>query len=126
MGKIGDITAITLDGTKYAVPKDTEPKVIKGGETITETQGYGDGTADGYVSIVVPRITGVRVKLSDDNRDAFENARKKVDIPVVVHGISKSYECTGCIVGEVETSATRSITEEFEIHVTDGSGIRES
>lgn len=126
MAKIGDITAITLDGTKYAVPKDTEPHVIKGGETITETQGYGDGTADGYVSIVVPRITGLRVKLSDDNRDAFENARKKVDIPVVLHGVAKSYECTGVIVGEVEVSATRSITEEFEIHVTDGSGIRES
>ena len=38
MAKIGDITAITLDGTKYAVPKDTEPHVIKGGETITETR----------------------------------------------------------------------------------------
>jgi len=126
MTRIGDITAITLDGTKFAVPKDTEPKIIKGGETITETQGYGDGTADGYVSIVVPRITSMRVKLSDDNRDAFENARKKDGIPVVVHGVAKSYECTGCIVGEVEISGTRSVTEEFEIHVTDGSGIRET
>jgi hypothetical protein len=126
MARCGDAIALTLNGTKFAIPKDTEPKVNKGGESITETQGFGDGTADAYVSIVIPKITGLRVKLSDDNRTAFENARKATDIPVVLECVSRSYECTGCIVGEIETSTTRNITEEFEIHVTDGSGIRET
>lgn len=126
MAKVGDAISITLNGTIFKIPKDTEPKVNKGGETITDTQGFGDGTADAVVSIVTPKITGVKVKLSDDNRDAFETARRSTDIPVVLQCVSKSYECTGCIVGEVETSATKRVTEEFEIHVTDGSGIRET
>ena len=126
MAKIGDAISITLNGTIFKIPKDVEPKINKGGETITETQGFGDGTADAYVSIVVPKISGLQVKISDDNREAFETARRTTDIPVVLQCVSKSYECTGCIVGEIDTSATKCLTDEFEIHVTDGSGIRES
>lgn len=126
MSKQGDAVSLTINGTRFAIPKDVEPMVIKGGETISETQGFGDGTADAYTSIVIPKITGLRVKLDDSNRDAFEENRRKTDIPFVLQCVHKSYECTGCIVGEVEMSATRNLTGEFEINVTDGSGIRES
>lgn len=126
MGRVGDAISITLNGTKFAIPKDTTPNVIKGGETITETQGFGDGTADACVSIVTPKITGVKCKVSEANKDAFETARKKTDIPIVLQCIAKSYECTGCMVGEIEIDTTKQITGEFEIHVTDGSGIRET
>lgn len=126
MGKIGDAVSLTINGTRFAIPKDTEPNVIKGGETITETQAYGDGTADSYVSNVLPRITGLRVKVSEANKDAFEAARKKPDIPIVLNCIAKSYELTGSIVGEIEISATKQMTSEFEVHCTDGAGIRES
>lgn len=126
MAKIGDAVSLTLNGTKYAIPKDVEPIVTKGGKTISEVQGYGDGTADGYISIVIPKITGLKCKISDDNRDAFEEARKMPSIPIVLECVSKSYELTGCIVGEVGISATKSVTDEFEVNATDGGGIRES
>ena len=29
--KIGDAVSLTLNGAKFAIPKDTEPEVIKGG-----------------------------------------------------------------------------------------------
>ena len=41
MGKNGDAVSLTLNGVKYAIPKDCEPMVIEGGETITETQQFG-------------------------------------------------------------------------------------
>ena len=126
MTKIGDAVSITLNGTKFAIPKDVEPNVIKGGETISEVQAYGDGTADGYVSIVIPKITGLKCKISDDNQDAFESARKNPSIPIVLECVSRSYELTGCIVGEVEISATKRVTGEFEVDAIDGGGIRES
>lgn len=124
--KIGDAVALILNGTRFAIPKDTEPVVTKGGKTITEVQGYGDGTADGYLSIVVPKITGLKVKISEDNKDAFESARQSTSIPIVLECISKSFELTGCIVGEVGISATKSVTDEFEVDALDGGGIRES
>ena len=126
MGKNGDAVSITLNGSKFAIPKDTEPNVIKGGETITETQGFGDGTAEPYTSIEIPRITGLKCKISDDNREAFENARKASKIPIVYETLGKSYELTGCVVGAVEISTTKNVTGEFEVHATDGGGIRES
>lgn len=126
MGKNGDAVSLTLNGVKFAIPKDCEPMVIEGGETITETQQFGDGTAEPYVSIETPKITGLKVKLSDDNRDAFNAARKNPKIPVVYETLGASYETTGCIVGAVETSTTKNITNEFEIHALDGGGIRKS
>lgn len=126
MAKVGDAVSLTINGTRFAIPKDTEPNVIKGGETITETQAFGDGTADSYVSNVLPRITGLRVKISEANKDAFETARKKPDIPIVLNCIAKSYELTGSIIGEIEISTTKQITSEFEVHCTDGAGIRET
>lgn len=126
MARIGDAVSLTINGTKYAIPKDTEPNVIVGGETITETQQFGDGTADAYVAMNIARITGLRVKVSDDNRQTFLDSKTKTDIPIVLQCVAKSYELTGCLVGEIEISATKSITNEFEVHCTDGSGIRVS
>lgn len=124
MARVGDAISLTINGIRYAVPKDTEPNVIEGGETITETQQYGDGTADAYVSINIPRITGLRVKVGESLEESFNQARGMTDIPFTLQCVSKSYELTGCIVGEVEVSATRRITNEFEVHCTDGTGIR--
>jgi hypothetical protein len=126
MGKNGDAVSITLNGAKFAIPKDTEPNVIKGGETISGTQQFGDGTAEPYTTLETPRITGLKCKISDDNRDAFENARKMSKIPIVYETLGKSYELTGCVVGAVELSTTKNVTGEFEVHATDGGGIRES
>lgn len=126
MAKVGDAISLTINGTKFAIPKDTEPNVIEGGETITETQQFGDGTADAYTSMNIARITGLRIKVSDALDEAFKSVRSMTDIPIVLQCVSKSYELTGCMVGEVEVSATRRITNEFEVHCTDGSGIRKS
>ena len=126
MAKVGDAISLTINGTKFAIPKDTEPNVIEGGETITDTQQFGDGTADAYVSKNIARITGLRIKVSDALDEAFKKVRSMTDVPIVLQCVSKSYELTGCMVGEVEVSATRGITNEFEVHCTDGSGIRKS
>ena len=126
MAKVGDAVSLTINGTKFAIPKDTEPNVIEGGDTITETQQFGDGTADAYVSKNIERITGLRIKVSDALDEAFKSVRSMTDVPIVLQCVSKSYELTGCMVGEVEVSATRRITNEFEVHCTDGSGIRKS
>lgn len=126
MGKNGDAVSITLNGTKFAIPKDVEPMVIKGGETISETQQFGDGTAEAYTTLETPRITGLKCKISDENRDAFEAARKNPKIPIVYETLGSSYELTGCLVGAVETSTTKNVTNEFEVHALDGGGIRES
>ena len=126
MAKVGDAISLTINGTKFAIPKDTEPNVIEGGETITDTQQFGDGTADAYVSKNIARITGLRIKVSDALDEAFKSVRSMTDVPIVLQCVSKSYELTGCMVGEVEVSATRRITNEFEVHCTDGCGIRES
>ncbi len=124
--KLGDAVSITLNGTKFACPKDIEPIVNKGGQKITETQDYGDGTADGYFSVVKAGITGLKAKINDSNRAAFDAACKLASMPVVYETIGSSYECTGCIVGETGVSTTKKITDEFAITVTDGSSIRES
>ena len=124
--KIGDAVSLSLNGTKFAIPKDTEPVVTKGGKTITETQSYGDGTGDPYMSIVIPKIAGLKIKVSEENKEAFESARQNPSIPIVLECISKSFELTGCIVGEASVSATKSVTDEFEVHALDGGGIRES
>lgn len=126
MTAIGDAISLTINGVRYAIPKDTEPNVIKGGDKITDTQEYGDGTADSYVSKVIPKITGLRVKISKDNSDAFEQACGTPDIPIILTCVQKSYELTGSVVGEIEISATRGMTGEFEVHATDGTGIRET
>lgn len=126
MAKVGDAVSLTINGTKFAIPKDTEPNVNKGGETITDTQDFGDGTADSYVSNVVPKITGLKIKVSDANKEAFETARRTPDIPIILACVSKSYELTGSVVGEIEISATKQITNEFEVRCTDGAGIRET
>lgn len=126
MARIGDAISLTINGTKFAIPKDTEPQIIEGGDTITETQQFGDGTADAYVSRNIAKITGLRIKVSDALDSVFKNVRSMTDIPFVLQCVAKSYELTGCMVGDVEVSATRRVTNEFEVHCTDGSGIRKS
>lgn len=126
MTKIGDAVSLSLNGAKFAVPRDIEPIVIDGGLTITEMQTYGDGSADGYQSQVQSRITGLKCKVSDENLDAFNAAKKNPSMPIVLECVSGSYELTGCIVGEVGVSATRRLSDEFEVNVTDGAGIRKS
>lgn len=127
MAKCGDPISLTLNGVYFAIPKDTEPNIIKGGKKITDTQDYCDGTSDSYISNVVAKITGLKVKLSDDNREAFENACATPDIPIIYETVFKTYEMTGSVVaGENEISTTKNITSEFECRCTDGAGIRES
>lgn len=126
MARIGDAISLTINGTKFAIPKDTEPQVIEGGDTITSTEQFGDGTADAYVSRNIAKITGLRIKVSDALDSVFKNVRSMTDIPFVLQCVAKSYELTGCMVGDIEVSATRRITNEFEVHCTDGSGIRKS
>ena len=126
MTKIGDAVSLTLDGAKFAIPKDTEPNVIKGGLKNTDTQDYGDGTADTYMSNVLPKITGLKVKISEANKEVFEKACSTPDIPVLLETVAKSYELTGSVIGEIEISTTKQVTSEFEVRCTDGAGIRES
>jgi len=126
MTKIGDAISLTINGTKFAIPKDTEPIKYDGGETISESQQYGDGTADGYVSVEIAKFTGVKVKVDENNIDSFNNNKAKTGIPFVLQTVGKTYEITGYIVGNPGISATKSVSEEFEIHCSDGTGIRES
>ena len=85
-----------------------------------------NGTSDAVVSINPAKFMGLKVKLSDSNRNTFNEARAKTDLPIVLQCVTKSYEMTGCIVGNKESTANRQITSDFECRCTDGSGIRES
>ena len=124
--KAGDAVSITLNGTKFAIPKDVEPIVNKGGQRATESQTFGDGTSEGYFSVIAAGITGLKVKLKDSNRKAFEDACSLESMPIVYETVGSSYECTGYIVGDFGVSSTKKITDEFAIVVSDGAGIRES
>lgn len=127
MGKCGDAISLTLNGTKYAIPKDTEPNVIDGGLKVTEIQEYGDGTADSYMSRVIGKITGLKIKVPASLEDAWANACSTPDIPIILECVSRTYELTGSVIGgEVEISSTKNLTNEFEVHCTDGAGIRKS
>ena len=126
MAKVGDAVSLTINGVKFKIPKDTEPNIIEGGDTITETQQFGDGTADAYISRNIARITGLKIKVDETLEKSFKSVKAMTDIPFVLQCVSKSYELTGCMVGETEISATRGVTNEFEVHCTDGSGIRKS
>lgn len=127
MGKCGDAISLTLNGTKFAIPKDTEPNVIDGGLKVTETQEYGDGTADSYMSKVIGKITGLKIKVESSLEDAWANACSTPDIPIILECVSRTYELTGSVIGgEVEISSTKNLTNEFEVHCTDGAGIRKS
>jgi len=123
--KTGDAVSLTLNGTRFACAKDIEPLVDKGGRKITESQGYGDGTSDGYVGVVVPSISGLKVKVSEENRDAFEAALGNPAMPIVYETVGSTYELTGYIAGEVKVSTTKKLSDEFTVYATDGS-IRES
>lgn len=127
MGKCGDAISLTLNGTKFAIPKDTEPNVIDGGLKVTETQEFGDGTADSYMSRVIGKITGLKIKVPASLEDAWANACSTPDIPIILECVSRTYELTGSVIGgEVEISSTKNLTNEFEVHCTDGAGIRKS
>ena len=78
------------------------------------------------VSIELAKITGLKVKLNDLNRDIFKEKRGKTDIPFVLQCVTGTFEITGCIVGDTGYSATKAVTDEFEVHCTDGTGIRRS
>ena len=127
MAKCGDAISLTLNGTKFAIPKDTEPNVIDGGLKVTETQEYGDGTADSYMSKVIGKITGLKIKVPASLEDAWANACSTPDIPIILECVSRTYELTGSVIGgEVEVSTTKNLTNEFKVHCTDGAGIRKS
>lgn len=124
--KIGDAQSLSLNGAIYAVPKDAEPQVIKGGLTTSESQEYGDGTADPYQTNAIGKITGLKVKVPEELADSFKEALSNPSMPIVLNTVAKSYELTGYIVGEVTISTTRRISSEFEVHASDGAGVRES
>ena len=127
MAKQGDAISLTLNGTKFAIPKDTEPNVIDGGLKVTETQEFGDGTADSYMSNVLAKITGLKIKVTPNLEDAWKNSCSTPDIPIILECVARTYELTGSVVGgEVEISSTKGLTNEFEVHCTDGAGIRKS
>ncbi|MBQ9149864.1 hypothetical protein IJX73_02925 [bacterium] len=124
--KLGDAVALTLNGTRYKVVKDVEPQINKGGKSASEAQEYGDGTADPYFVNSAGGITGLKVVVEEENADAFEKALGLNSMSVVLECVSKSYECTGFVVGDVTISATKRTTSEFDIKVSDGGGVRES
>lgn len=122
---IGDAVSLSLNGAKFSIPKDTEPQVTKGGKTNSESQDYGDGTSDPYQTIVKGKITGLKIKVPPELQDAFDAALANPSMPIVLETVATSYELTGYIVGEVEVSATKRVTNEFEVHAADGAGVRE-
>lgn len=123
MAKRGDLISISLDGTKFTAPKETEVEIIRGGEMITDAQDYADGTSDSIVTMVIPKITGCKVKVDDE--DLFYKKIKTPDIPIIVECVGKSYELTGSVIGEV-TVNNKNISSDFELRATDGNGIRQS
>lgn len=124
--KIGDAVSLSLNGTIFAIPKDVEPEVTKGGIYNSETQEYGDGTGDPYQKKAIGKITGLKVKVPPEQKDAFDAALANSSMPIVLNTLAKSFELSGHIVGEVTISATRGTSSEFEVHASDGAGVRES
>ena len=123
---IGDVEYITLNGTRFKVVQGIEPQVNKGGLHASESQDYGDGTSEPYMQKQPAGITGLQVLVEAENEEAFEHAKTLKSMPVVLQCLSRSYECSGYILGDVTISAPKRITSEFEIRVSDGGGVRES
>lgn len=123
---IGDAVAVTLNGTRYKVVQGIEPQVNKGGLHASESQDYGDGTSEPYMQNQPAGITGLQVLVESENEEAFNNAKSLKSMGVVLECLSRSYECTGYILGDVTISSTKRTTSEFEIRVSDGGGVRES
>lgn len=123
---IGDAVAVTLNGTRYKVVQGIEPQVNKGGLHASESQDYGDGTSEPYMQNQPAGITGLQVLVETENEEAFNNAKSLKSMGVVLECLSRSYECTGYILGDVTISSTKRTTSEFEIRVSDGGGVRES
>jgi len=127
MGKVGEAVSLTLNGTKFAIPKDTTPNIIEGGQKASDTQDFGDGSSDTYFTNVPAKITGLKVKVPPALDDAWKAACSTADIPIILECISRTYEMTGSVIGaETEIDATKLITNEFECRCTDGAGIRKS
>lgn len=123
---IGDAVAVTLNGTRYKVVQGIEPQVNKGGLHASESQDYGDGTSEPYMQNQPAGITGLQVLVEPENEEAFNNAKSLKSMGVVLECLSRSYECTGYILGDVTISSTKRTTSEFEVRVSDGGGVRES
>jgi hypothetical protein len=123
---IGDAVALTLNGVRYKVVQGIEPQVNKGGKHASESQDYGDGSSEPYMQIQPAGITGLQVLVDKENEEAFQNAKGLDSMAVVLECLTRSYECTGYILGDVTISATKRTTSEFEIRVSDGGGVRES
>lgn len=123
---IGDAVAVTLGGTRYKVVQGIEPQVNKGGLHASESQDYGDGTSEPYMQNQPAGITGLQVLVEPENEEAFNKAKSLKSMAVVLECLSRSYECTGYILGDVTISSTKRTTSEFEIRVSDGGGVRES
>ena len=124
--KLGDAVTLTLKGTHYKIVKDVEPEITKGGKIASESQEYGDGTADPVLKIIPGSITGLKIVVEEENESKFAEAQGLDTMAVVLECVSKSYECNGFIVGDVKISATKRTTSEFDIIVSDGAGVRES
>lgn len=127
MTALGDIISVSINGTRFKAVKDAEPEIIPGGTVTTEMQEYGDGTADPIKTIKTGQINGLQVFVDIPDEDAFKAALAADAVPVVVECTRGSYETTGCIVGEdITISAKTRKSSEFEVHCTDGGGVRAS
>lgn len=127
MTKGGDAIALTLNGVKFSIPKDVTPTVIDSGIKNTSSEHYGDGTADTIQSVVQGKIKGLKVKIDPAQIDQWKAVCSAVDIPIIYECIACSYEMTGSVIGaEVEIDTTKNQSNEFEVHCTDGSGLRRS
>lgn len=124
---LGNPISVSLDGRKYKIVKDTEPEIVPGGVVATEMQEYGDGTADPVKTVQIGKITGLSVFVPIADEEHFKLVCAKDSMPVVLTCTTGSYEITGCIVGDDLSINTKTRkTGDFDVHCTDGSGVRSS
>lgn len=114
----GYLKSLTIDGHKFAVPSDCEPKFHIGGEQNTGSITFGDGTTRATKGMVAGKMEGLQV---DGDIEVLKSLLGCENLPVRAETDDCSYTCDGYIVAEsLNISGKTRITEPFDIMSNSG------
>ena len=108
---------LTLNGQRFGVANDTEPKVVKGGIYGEEVEAYGDGVHVTNNAVVPGKITDLQVRLQtiSDDHNRLDALAKLEQVAFVGVAADTTYQATGKIVPGAEGLIKNSRNEKSEI-----------
>lgn len=121
--KAGDSTALSISGVRYSIPRGTEISINFGNtnnRVVKEAQTNGDGSVTPIYSVVIGKISGIKLRIQDESAlQVFNEQQSSDNLPIVLEHVGDTYSCTGVIVanedGTVEVNMANGTTAEFEI-----------